>query len=153
MTNKLDKWQKKSIFKTVDGREVMYTFSLLSAKKALRIFHTTISSIITLIASTARSGGDISGIIQALDFDTLESLAGPLLYGAIVRPNGPSSNDDMFTLTDPLEHEYFLDNQTELYLAIWEALKANYPKQYSAIMEKLKDSPLLKRLQKGQITA
>ncbi len=135
----LDKYLSKQTVKTLDG-EKLYTFRLLRKKDAARIYHRTVSVLLSAIAQAVGDGGPAAKIeaIKAIDFDTFWDLASTLLKDCFIRPN--SDNPDHIITIDSLDDaEYFDDEREELYIATYYALKANYPKSWGRIEKAMGD--------------
>jgi len=131
--------QKQVPVKTLDG-EKLYTFRLLKMREAHRIYHKTVSVILAAIAHAAGGEGPAAKLeaIRALDFDTLWDLARSLLCGCKIIPN--PENPDMFVIIDDMDTcHYFESEPEELYIAIYHALKVNYPKSWGRVEKVLSD--------------
>jgi hypothetical protein len=125
---------------TPDGPKT-YTFQLLKRKKAARVFHESLQQIIKLIAGAVDKNAGTAGLIQAvesLDFNTFWGLAQTLLRGGNVRPD-PENAGHVVPFGNLDETDYFEDCREELYLAVYHALKVNYPKSFSRLATKLGD--------------
>lgn len=136
--NPLEKYLSKQTVKTLDGEKV-YTFRLLRQREAARIFHETVSVLLTAFASAM--GGDAAAKIDAIksvDFDTFWDLAAALLKGCIIRPR-IDTPDFFITVEDLNTCEYFDDAREELYIAVYYALVANYPKSFARVERAFKD--------------
>lgn len=115
----------------IGGKKKEFCIRTLVRRDAMFVMHTTIrpvlQTIVELIADKTSSGsmkGDVNpaemivgfkNLIDAADFDTIDSIARPLFDQAMV--NG-----------DDIDYEdYFGENTIELYPALYKALSANYP--------------------------
>ncbi len=129
----LDKFLSKQTVKTLDG-EKLYTFRLLRKRDAARIYHQTVSVLISTIAQAVGDGGPAAKIeaVKAIDFDTFWGLASALLKGCAIRPN-PDNPDHIVSIGDLDDTEYFDDEREELYIAVYYALRANFPKSWGRI--------------------
>ena len=120
-----------------DG-EKLYKFRILTRREAARVFHNSIKLI--LKALSGLSGDDkstkIVEAIDSLDFDHVWNLAKVLLKNCIISPN-MENPQHMITISNLDETDYFDDCREELYIALYYSLKANYPKSFSRVAEKL----------------
>lgn len=138
--NALEKYQKQVTVKTLDG-EKLYTFRLLRQKEAAKIYHKTVSVLLSALAQAAGGDGPASKLeaIKAVDFETFWTLASTLLKSCDIRPN-PQGNPDYFITVKDLDTcEYFDDAREELYIAVYYALQANYPKSWARVEKAMGD--------------
>lgn len=129
--------------KTLDGEKI-YVFQLMKALESQRVFHETIRTLFSSIASVADPDGgglNISNIgtaMKMLDFETFHELAKILLRGATVKPD-PDNLKKIIPIKNLDDCDYFLDCPEEIYIAVYHALRANYPKSFSRLASKLGD--------------
>jgi hypothetical protein len=127
--------------KTLDGEKV-YKFKLLKARENMRVYFGTIKNLMQSFAVLASDykGFNVASIgtaIKGLEYDVFIDLAKTLLRGTIIMPN---PDVDKFETIDNLEEcEYYIDKPEEMYVAVFEALKANYPKSFSRLAKKVED--------------
>lgn len=135
---KLKSLERTVTVKTLDGDKV-YNFVLLKRKAAARVFHNTLLVLASAFAELAKSGAkikpeDILKALNTIDFDTVWGLAEILLADVII------DNDEI-----DLE-EYYGDNPSEIYIAIWHGIQVNYPKVFTMIREKITGSDLSEKV-------
>jgi len=122
--------------KTLDG-EKEYNFVLLKRREAAEVFHNTLLVLAGALSEVVKSGDntdfDLGKALQALDFSVLWDLATKLLSGAMVDGN---------ELGELEESSYFEEQPEELYIAVWHAIQANYPRVFSKIRERLSGSSI-----------
>lgn len=123
----------KTTVKTFEG-EKEYIFCALVRKDAARVFHNTLTTLISAVADVAVSKGEsqtdaVFKAIKTLDFDTVWDLAEVLLRFAIL---------DGEEIQDLNETDYFTDRPEELYLAVFHAVMLNYPKVFLKLGEVVK---------------
>lgn len=124
--------------KTLDG-EKEYNFVLLKRKDAARIFHNTLLVIAGAFAELVKAEEkpdtkDILKALQTVDFDTVWDLGETLLNGVMINKHEIDFED------------YFGENPSELYIAIWNAIQINYPKVFTMLREKLSGSVIVETM-------
>ena len=127
--------------KNFSGEEKEFNFVALTRKNAMNVFHDSISAILSAIAEINEDSKDVSVFkaLKAIDFDMFWSLAEKLLKHVII--NGQE-------ITDINETDYFDDNPEEMYLAVYHAIRLNYPKVFSKVQRALKGSIPLDLMEK-----
>jgi len=130
--------EKTVTIKTLDG-EKEYSFVLLKRKDAARIFHNTLLAIAGAFSELVKSGdapesSDLLKALQTLDFSTVWDLGETLLANVII-----DKEEIDF-------EEYFGENPSELYIAIWNAIQINYPKVFTILREKLTGSAIAEKM-------
>lgn len=137
----LDKLVGKAVVKTLDG-EKLYKFRLLKRREAAKIYHTSVQTVVKLIAGAVGADTVEAKLlaIDSLDFDTIWNLASVLLKDCVVIPN-MENMQYMIPLGSNLDDcDYFNDNNEELYIAIYHALRVNFPKSFSRLEKRLRDT-------------
>jgi hypothetical protein len=128
----LNSFEHTAKVKTLDG-EKEYNFVLLKRKDAARVFHNTLLAIAGAFSELIKSGEDTKPedmlkAIKTLEFDTVWDLGETLLAGVVIDRQEIDLED------------YYGENPSELYLAIWYAIQANYPKVFTKLRERLTGS-------------
>jgi hypothetical protein len=127
--------------KTLDGEKI-FIFELLNAKDNMRVFHDVVQTLIASIASVADLDGGgvelsrLGDAVQMLSFDKVRNLAKLLLTGMQIKPDMKNLNK-IVVIDDIDDCEYFMDCPEELYIAIFHAIRANYPKSFSRLATKM----------------
>lgn len=119
---------------TPDGWK-QYQFTLLKTRQAAKIYHESVTSLLSVIAGAIGSKEDARGRIEAirsLDFDLIWNLGEALLRGCNVRED-KCNPQNMISIRELESTNYFDDKREELYCAIWGALRANYPNSWSRL--------------------
>ncbi len=114
---------------------------MLRQKEAAKIYHKTVSVLLSALAQAAGGDGPAAKLeaIKAIDFDTFWTLASTLLRGCNIRPN-PQGNPEFFITVEDLDTcEYFDEAREELYIAVYYALRANYPKSWARVEKAMGD--------------
>lgn len=129
--------------KTLNGEKV-YKFKLLRRKQAARIYHNTIKALLGALASVAgkdgkKSAESIARAIDGLEFDLVWELAEALLKGAVIQPD-PDNLNNVVSITNLSESDYYDEEREELYIALYHALEANYPKSFALARGRLQDT-------------
>lgn len=115
------KRQEASFTLTLPTGKKQYSIYTLIRKDAMRVFHSTVQPILMGITKVAKGGKDVDPaeavgtILEQVDFETVYEMGSILLDQVMV---------------DGVEIEfedYYGTNIVELYPAIFQALKANYP--------------------------
>jgi hypothetical protein len=119
----------KATVKTLDG-EKEYIFVALTRREAMEVFHGTLTTVLSVLPELG--SGDF-GALKKLDFDTIWSLAEKLLRFAIL---------DGVEIEDLNETEYFDDHPDELYLAMAQAVRMNWPDIFEKAKNALSGSDL-----------
>jgi hypothetical protein len=133
---------KKKV-KTLEG-EKEYVFCALVRKDAARVFHNTLSAVVSAVAGISASSDEdkadaVFKAINTLDFDTLWGLAEVLLKFAIL---------DGESIEDLNDTDYFNERPEELYLAVFHAVLLNWPSVLLKVREALSGSGLPDQLKK-----
>jgi hypothetical protein len=119
----------KATVKTLDG-EKEYNFVALTRREAMEVFHGALTAVLSIVSELG--SGDF-GALKKLDFDTIWSLAEKLLQFAIL---------DGVEIEDLNETEYFDDHPDELYLAVFHAVRLNWPDIFEKVKNVLSGSDL-----------
>lgn len=124
----------KATFKTLDDREVTYQFTALKRKEAALVFHNTLRTLLSGLAGAGREDGGVDFVeaLKGFEFELFWSLAKKLLKFCIV-----TSDKGVVEIKDLDATDYFEDRWDELYYAVFHAVKENYPKFFSGLMESL----------------
>lgn len=149
---KTNKRKQRSTFvetiPTMDGPK-SYEFEYLKTKEAIEVNFTSLKVLVGTLGRVAplllqeKGKGEeaeiaarIFGTLSEIPFEILWSLGEKVLRNVVI---------DGDTLIENLENDdgYFAENIDEFYVAIIFGIKGNYPKVFSKVQEKLKDSGLL----------
>ena len=125
------------------GEDKEYQIYTLVRKDAMRVMHTTLSPVMMAIASIAKNkeSMDFGGIIKSLDFDVVYDIGEKLLSGAMV-------NKEEIDFED-----YYGEHPTELYIAIYKCLQANYPDVFTKLQKAIDTvTSRLGSMMKDQVT-
>lgn len=127
-------------FTTLDGREVKYQLTALKRKEAALVFHNTLRTLLSSFLEAGEDGSNTQaafvGALRNFEFDLFWDLASRLLKNCMVFADDKIVEIKSIDLTD-----YFDDRQDEMYWAVFHAVKANFPKFFSGLMEKLGFDP------------
>lgn len=119
---------------TLDGPKI-YKFTPLKARRGQEVFHKTVRVLLgTIGGAIGPDGGTekLFGAIADIDFGTIHELARELLTGCEIKPD--PNNLSKFVIIDDIDStDYFDDNNEELYIAIYHALRVSYPKSFSRL--------------------
>jgi hypothetical protein len=120
--------------KTLDGVK-RYSFQLLTRKEAVKVFHQSLQAVLTTIAGVSMDEltkgkslavDDIARALAQLDFDLVWDLGESLLK---------------FVQIDLQEidfEDYYGEHPTELYIAIVQGIRVNWPEVFSKVRGLLK---------------
>jgi len=126
-------------FKTLDDREVEYQLTPLKRKEAALVFHNTLVVVLKAMGEVSADEDKQGALLKALDvldFETVWGLASKLLRNSIIK-----SDKGFVEVKNLDECDYFTDRPDEMYLAIFHAVKANFPKFFSGMMAKVGFNP------------
>ena len=114
--------------KDLGGEKKSYAVFAMNTADNLHVLHEVLRPVIKLLIGLGKSKDDeakqLDGLASALDFfdyPTIKLLATKLLTPFVV-------DDEEYG--GPYQCDYFRDNPDELYIAIYHALVANYPKVF-----------------------
>ena len=130
----------KAKIETFDGLKI-YNFQPLKTRDSLRLYFKTVQTLSATVAEAIGSAdgvnmGNIAKAIRQIDYDTVMELAKPLLKGCNIKPD-TSNLQHIIAVDDVEECDYFAENPEELYLAVYHALRINYPKSFGRLQEKI----------------
>ena len=116
--------------KNFSDEEKEYNFVALTRKEAMNVFHDSISAILSVIAEINDTSNEMSifKALKAVDFDTFWGLAEKLLKCVLI-------NDA--EIRDINQTDYFDENPEEMYLAVYHAIRLNYPNVFSKVQRVL----------------
>ncbi len=117
----------KATIKGLDGVEKHYIFEKLKGKEALRVFHNTTLLLVPILAglkgiqskdemSVSALIDGLSEAVLTLEFDSVWALAEKLFFCVMVEE------------VEINIEEYYADQPDELYIALFHAIKLNFPK-------------------------
>lgn len=117
--------------KTLEG-EKQYVFVALTRRDAMEVFHGVLSTVIGAVTEISTADKDnatdeVFSALRKIDFETVWSLASKLLKFAML---------DGVEIKDLDDTDYFDDRPEELYLAVFHAIRLNWP----GVFEKLKNA-------------
>lgn len=127
--------------KTLKGETLNYQFCKLRHREAAEVLHNTLQTVITSLANmfAGMQPGEFKGfadvktipidkvlaIAKQLDFGTVWSLASVLLRNAVL--------DNQALGPDIDKTDYFTGRHDELYIALYHAIRENYPELFLAL--------------------
>lgn len=127
--------------KTLSGEVRSYQFCKLRHREAAEVLHNTLQAVIVSLAEmfSAMSPGEFGGlsnlklipidkvlsVAKQLDFGTVWGLASVLLRNAVL--------DNQTIGPDIDKTDYFTGRHDELYIALYHAVKENYPELFLAL--------------------
>jgi hypothetical protein len=132
---KRDQHNLKFTLTNFEGEEVTYNLLPLKRKNAAYVSHRFLQTLLKGFAKAAKGGQEaLLEALSAIEFDVLWDLASILLKGAEIHGAGGIARIDNLD-----ESEYFEDRPEELYLAVFNGVKENYPGVFSRVRGLLGD--------------
>ena len=114
--------------KGIDGEEHSFNLVGIDRRKAcevsVKVTNIVGAGLLKLDADAPSPYQIVGAIATALDWETVQWLI-PILFDSAIINKDEKTTDDLF--------EFFGENPDLLYRAIFEALKANYPKLFARI--------------------
>lgn len=124
--------------KNLEGKEKKYFLQPLRRKDAAFVAHTFLRSLLKGLSGVTAKGGGQAALLQALsdiDFDLLWGMAEVLLRYSTIKQG---KDNPIIEIEDLNETDYFERNPEELYMAVFNGVKENYPEVFTKVRGVLK---------------
>lgn len=122
---KIESQDLKATIKGLDGLEKEYVFNKLHGKQASKVFHEACLVVVPILFSGLDLSDNMSALaykLKDVSFDDVWDLAENLLSFVII---------DGTEIRDINKSDYFGENPDELYIAVYHAVKLNFPKIFN----------------------